>query len=251
LDRSRRSTNSIANIVLPEPACPMISSLCGCSWRKYASIDSKSPSKGFRGIDRRQSMMAESVADGPTFKHTIDQGLARGGKASCRSRRLGTAAAGGCPAVREGRAPGRGGAPVGSVEAERHELAPCLAGRGRAWSAPGGAGGTAGAAGRQGAEGDGAGAGQGPGAYGWSSQLWTLERVADVIEIETGVRYHVGHVWKLMRRLGWSWQKPARRAIERKEDEIAGWVREEWPETKNQHAGSGPGSSSRTRAEPR
>jgi len=92
---------------------------------------------------------------------------------------------------------------------------------------------------------------KGPSAYGWSSQLWTLERVADVIAIETGVRYHVGHVWKLLRRLGWSWQKPARRAIERDEAAIARWAREEWPEIKNSPAGSRPGSSSRMRAAPR
>jgi transposase len=92
---------------------------------------------------------------------------------------------------------------------------------------------------------------KGPSAYGWSSQLWTLERVADVIEIETGVRYHVGHIWKVLRRLGWSWQKPARRAIERDEPAIARWAREEWPAIKNSPAGSRLGSSSRMRAEPR
>jgi transposase len=92
---------------------------------------------------------------------------------------------------------------------------------------------------------------KGPGAYGWSTQLWTLERVADVIAMETGVRYHVGHVWKILRRLGWSWQKPARRATERDEEAISRWVREEWPEIKKSPAGSRLGSSSRMRAEPR
>lgn len=92
---------------------------------------------------------------------------------------------------------------------------------------------------------------KGPAAYGWHTELWTLERVADVIAMETGIRYHIGHVWKILRRLGWSWQKPARRAIERNEEEITRWVREEWPEIKNSPAGSRPGSSSRTKAEPR
>jgi putative transposase len=92
---------------------------------------------------------------------------------------------------------------------------------------------------------------RGPGAYGWSTQLWTLERVADVIAMEIGVRYHVGHVWRILRQLGWSWQKPARRAIERDEEAISRWVEEEWPEIKNRPAGSRPGSSSRTKAEPR
>jgi transposase len=92
---------------------------------------------------------------------------------------------------------------------------------------------------------------KGPAAYGWKTELWTLERVAVVIAITTGIRYHVGHVWRILRQLGWSWQKPARRAIERDEDEIAHWVCEEWPEIKNSLAGSRPGSSSRTKAEPR
>jgi transposase len=92
---------------------------------------------------------------------------------------------------------------------------------------------------------------KGPAAYGWHTELWTLERVADVIAMETGIRYHIGHVWKIRRRLAWSWQKPARRAVEREEEEIERWVREEWPEIKNSLAGSRPGSSSRMRAEPR
>jgi transposase len=92
---------------------------------------------------------------------------------------------------------------------------------------------------------------KGPAAYGWHTELWTLARVADVIAMETGVRYHIGHVWKILRRLGWTWQKPARRATERDEEEIARWVREEWPAILNSPAGSRPGSSSRMRAEPR
>jgi transposase len=46
---------------------------------------------------------------------------------------------------------------------------------------------------------------KGPAEYGWHTELWTLERVADVIAMETGIRYTVGHVWKILRRLGWSW----------------------------------------------
>jgi len=92
---------------------------------------------------------------------------------------------------------------------------------------------------------------KGPAAYGWKTELWTLEREAVVIAITTGIRYHVGHVWRILRQLGWSWQKPARRASERNEEAIASWVREEWPEIKNSLAGSRPGSSSRTKAAPR
>lgn len=66
---------------------------------------------------------------------------------------------------------------------------------------------------------------RGPRAHGFGTDLWTLDRVATVIERETGVRYHAGHVWKLLRdKLGWSRQRPARRAVERDDDAIARFV---------------------------
>jgi transposase len=56
--------------------------------------------------------------------------------------------------------------------------------------------------------------------------------VAAVIQRLTGVGYHPGHVWRLLRGLGWSLQRPARRASERDEVEIARWRAEEWPRIK-------------------
>ena len=88
---------------------------------------------------------------------------------------------------------------------------------------------------------------RGPRAHGFATDLWTLERVATVIEATTGVRYHPGHVWKLLRdKLGWSRQRPARRATERDDEAIARWVAEEWPRIKRGLADAGRGSSSRT-----
>src|SRR5688572_182347 len=69
-------------------------------------------------------------------------------------------------------------------------------------------------------------------AFGVDAELWTLARIAAVIEQLTGVRYHPGHVWRLLRRQGWSPQRPARRAAERDEAEIARWRAEEWPRIK-------------------
>jgi transposase len=87
----------------------------------------------------------------------------------------------------------------------------------------------------------------GPRAHGFGTDLWTLERVTAVIKAETGVVYHPGHVWKLLRdKLGWSRQRPARRAVERDEQAIGAWVATDWPRIKRGPVGVERGSSSRT-----
>ena len=70
---------------------------------------------------------------------------------------------------------------------------------------------------------------QGARAHGFDSDHWTLDRITTVIERLTGTRYHPGHTWKLLRRMGWRLQRPARRAVERDERAIARWVAEDWP----------------------
>jgi transposase len=67
-------------------------------------------------------------------------------------------------------------------------------------------------------------------ANGFDTDHWTLARITTVIQRLTGVAYHPGHVWKLLRhRLHYRLQRPARRAVERDEQAIAGWVAEDWP----------------------
>jgi transposase len=70
---------------------------------------------------------------------------------------------------------------------------------------------------------------QGATAHGFANELWTLRRIAAVIQVHFGVRYHPAHVWKLLRRLGWSCQRPERRAMQRDEHAIAHWKRYKWP----------------------
>jgi transposase len=70
---------------------------------------------------------------------------------------------------------------------------------------------------------------QGARAYGFDTDHWTLARITAVIEQRTGHRYHPGHTWKLLRRMGWRLQRPTRRAVERDEQAIARWVAEDWP----------------------
>ena len=78
---------------------------------------------------------------------------------------------------------------------------------------------------------------RGAGAAGYSTELWTLTRVGEVIRKQFGIRYSAVGVWRLLRHgLGWSWQKPERRALQRDEAAIAQWKRDAWPRIKKRRA---------------
>src|SRR5437899_1675120 len=71
------------------------------------------------------------------------------------------------------------------------------------------------------------------GAAGYRTELWTLRRIGEVIRKRFRVRYSEVGVWAMLRHgLGWSWQKPERRALQRDEAAIAQWKRDEWPRLK-------------------
>ena len=80
---------------------------------------------------------------------------------------------------------------------------------------------------------------QGAQAHGFETNLWTLPRVAAVIEQTTGVRYHPGHVWKLLAALEWSLQRPAKRARERNEEGRRLWMAKRWPTIKKRPKAKG------------
>ena len=69
-------------------------------------------------------------------------------------------------------------------------------------------------------------------AAGFPSELWTCPRVARLIARQFGVRYHVDHIGRLLHGLGWSPQKPQRRAVERDEVAIQKWIKRDWPRIK-------------------
>jgi transposase len=73
---------------------------------------------------------------------------------------------------------------------------------------------------------------KGPLKAGYSTDLWTVKRIAEVITARFEVNYHPGHVWKIMKALGWSCQKPERRAMQRDEEAIRKWKRYKWPQIK-------------------
>jgi transposase len=92
----------------------------------------------------------------------------------------------------------------------------------------------------------------GPTAYGWEDQRWTLARVGVLIEERFKVTYEISGVWRLLDRLGWSWQVPKVRAVERNEEAIAAWRTETWPAASHPRRSplAAGGSASRTRPEP-
>jgi transposase len=81
---------------------------------------------------------------------------------------------------------------------------------------------------------------RGPEAYGFRGQVWTRNRIAEVMRVEFGVVYHPTHVGRLLKVLRWSPQKPMRRARQRDEVAIAQWRDETWRAIKK-----GPRRSSR------
>ena len=83
-------------------------------------------------------------------------------------------------------------------------------------------------------------------AAGYPTELWTLPRIGKLIAKCFGVKYSVGHLWHLLRRLGFSCQKPEKRATQRNETEIAHWKRHTWPALKKKPSERAAPSSSLT-----
>jgi len=89
---------------------------------------------------------------------------------------------------------------------------------------------------------------RGPLAHGYATILWTLPRIARLIVTLTGVKYHPGHVWRILRAMDWSLQRPEHRAKERDDEAITRWQKRRWPPRKRGRSAEAPGSSTSTRA---
>lgn len=73
---------------------------------------------------------------------------------------------------------------------------------------------------------------QSPTQHGFGTELWTLKRVGTLIERQYGVKFGQTQIWRILGALGFSVQKPERRAIERDEDAVQTWKRKTWPALK-------------------
>ena len=78
---------------------------------------------------------------------------------------------------------------------------------------------------------------QGAAAYGFPTDVWTTQRVADLIWQRFRVRYDRDHVCRLLHGFGLSWQKPTGRARERDEEAIRRWVEHTGPRIRKTLAG--------------
>lgn len=66
-------------------------------------------------------------------------------------------------------------------------------------------------------------------AHGFIGDIWTTGRVATVIKRAFGVSYHPAHVSRLLRQIGWTLQKPVKRASQRDAAKVTAWRETDWP----------------------
>ncbi len=88
---------------------------------------------------------------------------------------------------------------------------------------------------------------RGPQAHGFPTSWWTLTRIAIVITRETRVRYHPGHVWKVLRTLHWTLKRPSGLAKKHDVTDLRRWVAGPAPVVKKTPGGGGPRSPSKTK----
>lgn len=69
-------------------------------------------------------------------------------------------------------------------------------------------------------------------ANGFGTELWTLARIAKLIKREFGHTFSTVHVWRVIRELGFSSQRPTGRALQRDEAAILTWKTKRWPALK-------------------
>lgn len=85
-------------------------------------------------------------------------------------------------------------------------------------------------------------------ANGFATELWTLARIAKLIKREFGHAFSTVHVWRVIRELGFSSQRPTGRALQRDEAAIGSWKTKRWPALKKTpDARDEPSSSSTNR----
>lgn len=68
--------------------------------------------------------------------------------------------------------------------------------------------------------------------FGYPGAIWTLSRVRDLILRKFGISYCISNVAVILKKIGWTCQKPVVRATQRDEEASKKWLQEKWPEIK-------------------
>ena len=68
--------------------------------------------------------------------------------------------------------------------------------------------------------------------HGYATELWTLPRIAKLIEECFGFSYSTSQISRLLAAMGWSCQRPEKRALQRDEKAVAQWKNKRWPALK-------------------
>lgn len=68
--------------------------------------------------------------------------------------------------------------------------------------------------------------------HGYTNELWTLRRIGNLVRDKLGKTASPSEIWRLLRAMNWSPQKPQRRARERDEAKIQEWKTQTWPRLK-------------------
>jgi transposase len=87
-----------------------------------------------------------------------------------------------------------------------------------------------------------------PTEHGFATELWTAPRLAQLIEQEWGIHFHPDSLGRWLRQRGFTPQKPRRKARERDDEAIAGWLEKDWPRIKKRRGGGARRSCCSTRA---
>ena len=89
---------------------------------------------------------------------------------------------------------------------------------------------------------------RGASAYGFASDLWTGPRIQKLLARKFQVEFHVTHVLRIVRSMGWTLQRPQRRAREQDAERVREWRKKTYPALKKKRGAKGARSSSSTKA---
>lgn len=64
-------------------------------------------------------------------------------------------------------------------------------------------------------------------AHGFEGEVWTRRRVGLVLERLFGLKYDPSHVGRLLKKAGWSLQRPSKVARQRSEERVDKWYKED------------------------